>query len=133
LHRAPNVGQDRHVALTVLIVDDSPQFRAAAAELLADRGFVVLGMAADGDEALDAAAAACPDAILLDINLPGPDGFAVAAALGVACPGTRIVLTSANVGYVPDDLLRDCGALAFVSKEELVGTDLGVLFTPEGT
>jgi CheY-like chemotaxis protein len=125
--------QDRHVALGVLIVDDSPQFRAVAAELLADRGFDVVATAENGHQALDAAAEARPDGILLDINLPGLDGFAVAAALCQACPGARIVLTSADVAYVPEDLLQGCGATAFVSKEELPGADLGVLFMPERT
>jgi hypothetical protein len=43
------------------------------------------------------------------------------------------VLTSANVGYVPDRLLRECAAVAFVTKEDLGGTDLAALFTPAGT
>jgi CheY-like chemotaxis protein len=121
------------VAHGILIVDDSPQFCQAAATLLAERGFKVLTMAADGNEALAAAADVCPDGILVDINLPGRDGFAVAASLAAACPAARIVLTSANVAQVPAELLRECAAIAFVPKEALVGADLGGLFTPEGT
>jgi CheY-like chemotaxis protein len=121
------------VVLRVLIVDDSPQFRAVAAELLDDRGFEVLGTAADADQALEAVAEEPPDAILLDINLPGADGFTAAVALSAACPAARIVLTSANVGYVPAEVLRGCGVSAFVSKEELANADLGTLFKPGGT
>lgn len=117
----------------VLIVDDSPQFRDVAAALLAERGIEVFAEAGDAHQALDAAADACPDGILIDINLPGPDGFMVATALAAACPAARIVLTSANVAHVPERLLRDCAAIAFVPKEELVGTDLGALFMPAGT
>lgn len=120
------------MALKVLIVDDSPQFRTAAAGLLADRGFEVLATVADANQALDAAADACPDAILLDINLQGSDGFAAAMSLAAACPRARIVLTSASVARVPEELLRRCAAIAFVSKEELAGADFGVLFMPEG-
>jgi CheY-like chemotaxis protein len=120
------------MAPTLFVVDDSPQFREAAAALLAERGYNVLTTAADASEALEAAAGACPDGILIDINLPGRDGFAVAAALAVACPGARIVLTSADVAYVPPELLRACTAVAFVPKEELAGADLGALFTPGG-
>jgi DNA-binding NarL/FixJ family response regulator len=116
------------VAARVLIVDDSPQFRDAAAELLAERGFEVLAAAADETAALAAAAEALPDGILLDINLPGRDGFAVAASLAAACPGARIVLTSANFSRVPRELLRECTAIAFVPKEELAGADLARLF-----
>ena len=117
----------------VLIVDDSPQFREVATALLAERGLEVVTTAADGDQALDAAADVCPDGILIDINLPGRDGFAVAACLAVACPAARIVLTSSSVAYVPPELLRRCAAVAFVPKEELAGVDLGWLLTPEGT
>jgi two-component system, chemotaxis family, protein-glutamate methylesterase/glutaminase len=125
--------QDCGVAPGILIVDDSPPFCAAAAALLAERGFEVLTIVADGNQALDAAAAVCPDGILLDINLPGPDGFAVAASLAAVCPDARIVLTSANVAHVSAELLRECAAIAFVPKEALVGADLCGLFTPEGT
>jgi DNA-binding NarL/FixJ family response regulator len=116
----------------ILVVDDSPQFRDVAAALLAERGIELLAEAADADQALHAAARACPDGILLDINLPDSDGFTVAAALAAQCPAARIVLTSADVAYVPAQLLADCAAIAFVPKEELAGTDLGALFTPAG-
>jgi two-component system, chemotaxis family, protein-glutamate methylesterase/glutaminase len=112
------------------VVDDSPQFRDVAAVLLAERGIELLAQAADGDQALNAAARVCPDGILLDINLPGTDGFAVALALAAACPEARIVLTSANVAHVPAQVLADCAAAAFVAKEDLASTDLGALFTP---
>jgi len=117
----------------VLVVDDSPQFRAVAGALLAERGLDLFAQAADGGQALDAVATVCPDGILLDINLPGPDGFTMATALALACPQARIVLTSASVTFVPERLLADCAAVAFVPKEELAGTDLGALFTPAGT
>lgn len=119
---------DRFVSNRVLIVDDSPHFRAVAAELLAARGFEVLLTAADGEQALAAAADGCPDAILLDINLPGPDGYAVAASLAAACPGAAIVLTSADVGQVPAENLRACNAVAFVPKQDLAAADLMALF-----
>jgi CheY-like chemotaxis protein len=114
----------------VLIVDDSPHFRAAATELLTARGIVVLAEAADAEQALERVAKACPDGILLDINLSGTDGFAAAKALSNVCPRCRIVLTSANVTHVPAGLLQSSGASAFVFKEALASADLGALFTP---
>lgn len=41
----------------------------------AERGIELFAQATDGGQALDAVARVCPDGILLDINLPGPDGF----------------------------------------------------------
>jgi len=122
-----------YVASRILIVDDSPRFRALAAELLATRGFEEFEEAADGEQALAAVAGSCPDGILLDINLPGRDGFAVAAALAAACAGTPIVLTSADTGQVPAEVMRTCAAIAFVAKQELAAADLATLFSGRPT
>ncbi len=133
--RLPAAQDARHhhyVANRILIVDDSPDFRALAAELLAERGFDMVVTAADGQEALAAAAGGWPDGILVDLNLPGPDGFAVAASLAAACPAARIVLTSADVARLPDEVLRGCAAAAFVAKEDLAAADLAALFRPGG-
>ena len=121
------------MVVRILIVDDDASFLGLAAELLADRGFVVLGQAMDAAQALAATTIQCPDGILLDINLPGRDGFATAAALSEACPSARIVLTSAGVRSVAAEILRGCSADAFVPKEDLATTDLGDLFRPAGT
>ena len=117
----------------MLIVDDSARFRAAAAELLADRGLEVFGLAADATEASELSVDACPDGALIDVNLSDVDGFTVAAAIAAACPLAVIVMTSANVDRVSPDLLRTAGASAFVSKDELAGQDLVALFNPAST
>jgi len=117
-----------YVGYLILIVDDSPRFRAAAAELLAARGFELFDVAADGPQALAAAARRCPDGVLLDVSLPGPDGFAVAASLAAACPVARIVLTSADADCAPPQVMACSAAVAFVPKQELAATDLRVLF-----
>jgi CheY-like chemotaxis protein len=123
------VSHDRYVNGRVMIVDDSPQFRTVAAELLAARGFEVI-MAADGGQALAAVADQCPDGILLDINLPGLDGFTMAVSLAAACPRARIVLTSAEITEVPARVLAGCPVAAFVPKSELAAADLRTLLRP---
>jgi DNA-binding NarL/FixJ family response regulator len=115
------------VAFRILIVDDDASFLGVVAELLAERGFEVLDKAMDAAQAMVVALRECPDGILLDINLPGPDGFATAAALSEACPSARIVLTSADVQHIGADTLRGCSAHAFVPKEDLATTDLADL------
>jgi CheY-like chemotaxis protein len=117
-----------YVGYLILIVDDSPRFQAAAAELLAAWGFELFDVAADGPQALAAVAARCPDGILLDVNLPGPDGFAVAASLAAACPVAKIVLTSTDADCAPPQVMATSAAVAFVPKQELAATDLRVLF-----
>jgi CheY-like chemotaxis protein len=116
------------VANQILIVDDNPHFRAIAAELLAALGFGSFATVADGEQALLAVAESCPDGILLDVNLPGPDGLAVAASLAAVCPAARIVLTSADADRVPAQVLAACTAVAFVPKQQLAVTDLKSLF-----
>lgn len=66
---------------TIVIVDDHDGFGAAARALLALDGYDVVGTAADGRVALTEAARLHPDIVLVDIQLPGLDGFAVAEGL----------------------------------------------------
>jgi len=116
------------VTSRILVVDDSTGFCWTAGELLTEHGFELIGPAADGESAIAVARHACPDGVLLDINLPGRDGFSVAALLSSACPAARIVLTSADVGHVPPSALHGCGAAAFVPKIELAIAGLDQLF-----
>jgi CheY-like chemotaxis protein len=118
----------RRVACRILIVDDSERFRRTAGELLAARGFELLEAAPDGETALVAVSGDCPDGILLDINLPGRDGFAVAALIASTCPAVTIVLTSSDTDGVPSAVLKTCGATAFVPKIELATADLETIF-----
>ena len=112
----------------ILIVDDSESFRSTASVLLTARGFELLGSVPDGEAAQAALAGDCPDGILLDINLPGRDGFAVAAAIAATYPAVRIVLTSSDAEEVSGAMLKTCGAAAFVPKTELATADLEALF-----
>jgi CheY-like chemotaxis protein len=116
------------VEYLILIVDDSPGFRAVATELLAASGFEQFDVAADGPQALAAVAGRCPDGILLDVNLPGSNGFVVAASLAAACPVARIVLTSTDADCAPPHVVATSAAVAFVPKQDLMVTDLRALF-----
>jgi DNA-binding NarL/FixJ family response regulator len=110
---------------TVLIVDDHPTFRATARALLAADGFDVVGEAEDGKSALEAIDRLHPDLVLLDVQLPDMDGFAVAHALrgrnGIA---PVVVLTSSRDAADFGPLVAQCGAVAFVPKAELSGAAL---------
>lgn len=68
--------------LKILIVDDEPLARARLAALLGEcDGAAVVGSVGDGDGALNALDEAQPDLLLLDINMPGLDGVALARRL----------------------------------------------------
>ena len=112
---------------TVLIVDDHPTFRLTARALLESEGYEVIGEAADGETAIAEARRLRPDLLLLDVQLPDTDGFAVAEEL--CCNGSAplIVLTSSRDLSDFRSLVYDCGARGFVPKAELSGAKLTAL------
>jgi DNA-binding NarL/FixJ family response regulator len=109
---------------TVLIVDDHPSFRATARAILEADGFEVVGEAQDGASAVAAAHELHPDLILLDVQLPDMDGFAVASQLLTNGWAPQIVLTSSRDAADFGPLVAQCGARGFVPKAELSGAAL---------
>jgi DNA-binding NarL/FixJ family response regulator len=118
---------DGRVERTVLIVDDHPGFRSAARALLEADGFEVVGEAADGASALAAAERLRPGLVLLDIQLPDLDGFAVAERLASWQPAPAVVLVSSRTASSYRRRLADSPALGFVAKSELSGAALSAL------
>ena len=106
--------------IRVLIVDDQPPFRAAARTVvsLLD-GWEVVAEVDSGEAAVAAADRTEPVLVLMDINLPGISGIEATRRIVAAHPATRVVLMST---YQADDLpadAADCGASAYVRKEDL--------------
>jgi DNA-binding NarL/FixJ family response regulator len=116
----------RGVQKRVLIVDDHQPFRAVARELLESAGYIVTGEAADAAEALAAVAAQAPDAVLLDVQLPDRDGFAVATEL-TAVDGPAVVLISSRDADDYGRRVAACGARGFIPKSKLSATTFGAL------
>ena len=113
------------MAISVLIVDDHPSFRASARMLLECEGYDVIGEAEDGESALDAVRELRPDVVLLDVQLPGIDGPEVARRLAAANGfSPAIVLTSSRD---LDDLGAIGGVRGFIPKSELSGSALEAL------
>ena len=109
----------------ILIVDDHPSFRATAKTLLTADGFDVVGEAADGATALEAIEELRPDLVLLDVQLPDMDGFAVIeAVLERNGDAPKVVLTSSHDAADFGSIVPRCGAAAFIPKAELTGAAL---------
>lgn len=102
---------------TVLVVDDSPTDRHYLTEMLRAHGYEVLP-ASSGDEAIAAAKAARPDLILMDVVMPGLNGFQATRMLN-RDPDTRSipVIMCTTKGQETDRIwgMRQ-GAVAYLVK-----------------
>jgi DNA-binding NarL/FixJ family response regulator len=115
----------------VLIVDDHPPFRSIARQILTADGFLVVGEAADGAEAIRAYGELRPDLVLLDVQLPDIDGFTVAAALTTRLDPPTVVLVSSRSRADYASRIEDCGARGYIAKVELSGDAVRRLLAPQ--
>jgi DNA-binding NarL/FixJ family response regulator len=112
---------------TVLIVDDHDDFRESASALLEAEGFAVIGEAATGDEAIAGVERLRPQVVLLDIQLPDLDGFAVAERLAGEPHPPKLVLISSREAAAYGPRLKEAAAQGFIPKRELSGSALAAL------
>lgn len=83
-------------AIRVMVVDDHPMWRDAVERDLEDAGFEVVAVAANGNEALARFPAARPQVVVLDLQIPGPNGVAVTAEVVRQDPSARVLILSAS-------------------------------------
>jgi DNA-binding NarL/FixJ family response regulator len=116
----------------VLIVDDQECFRRAAHSLVsATAGFEAMGDSASAEEALEAAVQLRPDLVLVDVRMPGLDGFETCRRMRALLPDAVVVLVSADPEPDPDHV-EEAGAAAFVRKEALNRSMLQHLWQQHG-
>jgi DNA-binding NarL/FixJ family response regulator len=107
--------------MTLMIVDDHKSFRRAARRMLESAGFEIIGEAADGESALEAISGLRPDVVLLDVQLPGIDGFEVATRLTERAGAPAIVMTSSREASDFGPLVEQSGARGFIHKADISG------------
>jgi DNA-binding NarL/FixJ family response regulator len=115
------------MAASVLIVDDHPAFRSFARTLLGAEGFVVVGEAGDGAEALVEARRLQPDVVLLDVQLPDTNGFEVAEQIAETPDPPLVVLISTRDASAYRRRLATTTARGFIAKDDLSGAALAAL------
>lgn len=109
--------------IKVLLVDDHPVVRAGIRGLLEEaEDILVVGEASDGEQALQAITQLNPDVIVLDIEMRGMDGIAVAQALKTQPGAPRILVLSVHQDkrYVLG--LLEQGAAGYLTKDEAMDT-----------
>jgi len=101
----------------ILVVDDQPANLRVVSALLARHGYDVL-TAASGEEALAVASAQRPDLLLLDMMMPGMDGFALLAEVKQQPELLRVPVVFLTAAHDRELLLRafDAGAVDYVTK-----------------
>ena len=114
--------------ITTLIVDDHEVVREGLRLSLSRAPHIrIVGEAADGASAIEAATTLRPDVVLIDVYLPDIDGFEVAAALTNGGQQSAIVMTSSRDARDFGPLVAESGARGFIPKAELSGTTLSAL------
>ena len=111
----------------VLIVDDHDAYRAVARRLLESEGFDVVGESADGESAVADTVRLRPEVVLLDVQLPGIDGFEVARRLSALKDPPVVVLCSSREASDYGSKVQAAAASGFISKAELSGTRLAAV------
>jgi DNA-binding NarL/FixJ family response regulator len=110
---------NRRMSSGVVLVDDHASYRSLARVLLEREGLEVLGEAHDGDSAVELVERLRPDLVLLDVHLPGDDGFAVAERLAALSSPPVVVLISSRSVRELRHRLANSPAAGFVAKDQL--------------
>jgi response regulator NasT len=99
----------------VLIAEDEALIRLDLSEMLADEGFLVIGEAGDGAQAVQLARDLRPDLVIMDVKMPKKDGIDAAAEIVGEQIAPVVILTA----FSQRDLIeraRDAGAMAYLVK-----------------
>ncbi len=120
------MGEDEAAAdrKRVLIVDDHDAFRSAVRLMLEVEGFAVVGEAADGAGAVAQNERLRPDLVLLDVQLPDVDGFAVAEQLAALPFPPVVALVSTRPASTYGLRVATAPVVGFLTKSQLSGDAL---------
>ncbi|MCW2773162.1 MAG: Two-component system response regulator [Nocardioides sp.] len=110
--------------IRVMVVDDHPLWRDAVEHDLAQAGLDVVAVAATGREALARFPAARPEVVVLDLQIPAPDGVEVTAEIVRQDPSVRVLILSASGEHADVLAAVKAGATGYLvksaSREELL-------------
>lgn len=102
-------------ARSVLVAEDDALIRLDLVEILTEDGYVVVGEAGDGEEAVEMAERLRPDVVIMDVKMPKMDGIDAASIVAERRIAPVVILTA----FSQRDLVeraRDAGAMAYLVK-----------------
>jgi DNA-binding NarL/FixJ family response regulator len=107
-------------SIRVLIADDHRLFAQALEAILATDGRIeIAGHAQDGAEAVELAGTLDPDVILMDISMPGMDGFEATRQIRSRDKGACVLMLTGSNSRSDVDLAREAGAAGYVTKDRI--------------
>ena len=102
---------------TILVVDDHAMFREGVKQLLELNGFLVVGEAGDGREAMAAFLELSPDFVIMDITMPNIDGIAATRDIKDHSPDTKVIALSIHGGKRFVEKMLEAGANGYILKD----------------
>jgi DNA-binding NarL/FixJ family response regulator len=114
----------------ILVIDDNTEFRGAVTRILATDGFTVVAGAATGAIGVQLAREHRPDLVIVDVQLPDTDGFAVTEQLAGLDPALQVILTSSLHSSDLGALVTESSARGFIPKAELSASAIDALLGP---
>lgn len=104
--------------IDVLLVDDHALMRAGLRGVIAGADDMrVVGMAADGAEALESVATTNPDVVLMDLSMPGMDGVTATRRITEEYPDVDVVVLTSYIDEQRVLEAMDAGAIGYVLKD----------------
>jgi DNA-binding NarL/FixJ family response regulator len=111
--------------ISIVICEDDEKLAALVEELLQRDGrFAVVGVARDGDEAVQLVAERTPDLVLMDIGMPGRDGIEATRAIHQRDAEQHVVIYTGSDEYADVARADEVGAVGYLHKRALTSPDL---------
>jgi DNA-binding NarL/FixJ family response regulator len=115
--------------IRVLIADDHRLFAQALEAILAtDDGIEIVGQARDGGEAVELARSLQPDVILMDIAMPGVDGFQATRMIKKELDTACVLMLTGSNARTDVDRARKAGAAGYVTKDRIASELIDAIY-----
>jgi DNA-binding NarL/FixJ family response regulator len=110
---------------SIVVVDDEPSFLDVALSVLSQHpGVTVVGTATSGEQALELYSTLRPEVVIMDVQMPGMNGFEAARRLRRQGAGVRVLIVSAHDEPQYEAIARAAGAEGFMTKKALLSNGI---------